>query len=50
MKLKLISEIQYKRTDTVMNRAGPLGAYAQSSVNDLYRHIKKIKKDRKLNK
>ncbi len=36
MKLKLISEIQYKQTSTYMDRVQSPGTRLQDSINDLY--------------
>jgi|CXWL01.1.fsa_nt_gi hypothetical protein len=47
MRLKLISEIQYKFVSTNLARATPIGALAGPAINDLYhmryQHLHKSK-------
>ena len=48
MKLRLISEIQYKETSTNINRAQSPNSLSMSSINDLYhRQPKKEPKTKK---
>lgn len=44
MKLKLISEIQYKETSTNLDRVNSPGVRLQGSINDLYHKSPKTKK------
>ena len=46
MKLRLISEIQYKETSTNMDRSNSTGVRAQSAINDLL-HINPTTKPKK---
>lgn len=43
MRLRAITEVQYKRNSTNLDRAQAPGVRAQDSVNDLYKLRKKSK-------
>jgi len=44
MKLRLLSEIQYKETSTNLQRANANGVRVQNSINDLYHNNPKPNK------